>query len=136
MCGGRTWGYARWDAPEREQRKALAERAQTFRVLDYLDQMLGFDAIIHGDAQGADRVSGLWADHNCISVDVYPADWHRLGRKAGPMRNSQMIAEGNIHLGVAFPGGVGTDDMKFKLEAAGIDLLDFAGLQPLHGEML
>jgi len=52
------------------------------------------------------------------------------------MRNSQMIAEGNIHLGVAFPGGVGTDDMKFKLEAAGIDLLDFAGLQPLHGEML
>jgi hypothetical protein len=39
------------------------------------------------------------------------AEWERLGRKAGPIRNQRMLEEGKPDLVVAFPGGTGTAGM-------------------------
>jgi len=41
------------------------------------------DVIIHGDAQGADRLAKHWAIDRSIPVEAYPADWALHGRSAG-----------------------------------------------------
>lgn len=39
---------------------------------------------------GADYLGEEWAKKNKISVKPFPADWVRLGRSAGPVRNGHM----------------------------------------------
>src|SRR5882672_7939224 len=73
--------------------------------------------IIHGDAPGADQLADQWAVVNWVQVERYPADWKRLGRAAGPLRNQRMLAEGKPDLVVAFPGGAGTSNMKRQARA-------------------
>lgn len=117
-----------------QQRRALKERQQTFDILDRLDQVLGIDLIIHGDAQGADRLSQLWAERLRVPVEVYPANWKEHGKAAGPIRNTQMLDEARPDLVVAFPGGIGTSDMLGKaINADGVEVFDFGGL--LNTEM-
>lgn len=129
VCGGRTWGWARWDAPFPEQRRALKQRQQTFDVLDKIDMVIGVDVLIHGDARGADRVSQLWAERLRVPFLPFPANWKDHGKAAGPIRNTQMLDEGEPNLVVAFPGGVGTSDMLGKaIDRDGVDVLDMGGL--------
>ena len=129
VCGGRTWGYAWHGAQPHEHFLALKQRQQSFAVLDQLDMTVGIDVIIHGDARGADRTAGKWADRNNVPVEVYPADWKSLGKKAGPLRNTQMLDEGKPDVCVAFPGGVGTSDMVGKaIDRDGVIVLDVGGL--------
>jgi hypothetical protein len=52
------------------------------------------------------------------------ADWAGLGRKAGPIRNEQMLSEGQPHLVVAFPGGRGTAHMVGIARAAGVEVIE------------
>ncbi len=78
------------------------------------------DILIHGGSSGADRLAGDWAKKNDIEVEVYPADWHRYGKSAGPIRNGQMLSVGKPNLVVAFPGGRGTEDMIRQAYAAGV----------------
>lgn len=48
------------------------------------------DTIISGHASGADTIGELYAkDHN-LKCKLYPADWGKYGRSAGPIRNEQM----------------------------------------------
>lgn len=83
----------------------------------------GIAVIIHGGARGADILAGQFAVNECIPVEVYPADWQRDGKAAGPIRNSRMLAEGKPDLVVAFPGGRGTADMVRKAEKAGVRVI-------------
>jgi hypothetical protein len=46
--------------------------------------------VVCGMAAGADTLGKQWAEKNGIPVKEFPADWERLGRKAGPMRNVEM----------------------------------------------
>jgi hypothetical protein len=48
------------------------------------------------------------------------ADWEKLGRSAGPIRNQAMLDEGRPDLVVAFPGHHGTADMVRRARAAGV----------------
>lgn len=61
--------------------------------------------IIHGAANGADKLAGEWARHAGIKELSFPADWERYGRGAGLVRNKQMLDEGRPDLVIAFPGG-------------------------------
>jgi hypothetical protein len=129
VCGGRTWGWCRYDAAFVEQARAQKQRQRTYDVLDRLDMACGIDLIIHGDARGADRVAGKWAERNRCPVQVYPANWLDEGRAAGPLRNSRMLAESRPDLVVAFPGGTGTADMLGKaIDADDVEVLDLGGL--------
>lgn len=67
--------------------------------------------IISGKARGADTLAIDWAVINWIDFEEYPALWEIHGRKAGPIRNQQMIDEGKPDIVIAFKGGVGTQDM-------------------------
>lgn len=78
--------------------------------------------IIHGAAKGADNLAGQFGREMGIPVDEYPADWNQYGRRAGPIRNSQMLRDGLPELVIAFrgPNSRGTQDMINKSRKAGI----------------
>lgn len=67
--------------------------------------------VISGGAKGADHLAILWAMSNNCDYQIFPAKWKLHGKAAGPIRNSEMIRDGKPDLVVAFPGGVGTQDM-------------------------
>lgn len=76
--------------------------------------------IIEGGAIGADFLSRVWAKHRRQSYVEFPADWKTHGRAAGPIRNKQMLIEGEPDLVVAFPGGRGTANMVQQARSAGV----------------
>jgi hypothetical protein len=106
VCGGREY-------KDREQLFAVLD---SYRIFPRL-------TIIHGDARGADRLAGEWARERGVPVRAFPADWNQHGKNAGPIRNAQMIREGQPDAVVAFPGGRGTDDMVRQASRAGITVL-------------
>jgi hypothetical protein len=79
--------------------------------------------IIHGGARGADTLADIWAAKHGIPRDVYYANWDKYDRRAGPIRNSQMLKEGKPDLVVAFDGGIGTADMVNKALRAGVRVI-------------
>lgn len=49
--------------------------------------------VIHGDAKGADKLAGEYAKLLGYNVIAMPADWNKYGKKAGPLRNLEMIEQ-------------------------------------------
>lgn len=130
VCGSRTW----------------TERERTQREIAALVP----DVLIHGDAgQWDKRIKGqpvssdvlfAWLARNWsfnsghpLHVLPFPADWS-LGKKAGPLRNARMLAEGKPDRGLAFGAlwrlvpafpcpvwrRTGTGDMVAKMLRAGL----------------
>lgn len=50
--------------------------------------------VVHGDAPGADVIADHVAQQMSMHVEPHPADWTRLGRSAGPIRNVAMVRLG------------------------------------------
>jgi hypothetical protein len=82
------------------------------------------DVIIEGDARGADRMAGYWAKKNKIDLLIFPADWTKYGKAAGPIRNKQMLDEGKPDLVIAFmfKDSRGTKNMVEQAQKAGIEV--------------
>jgi hypothetical protein len=93
-----------------------------YTTLDMLHKEDNITLLIHGDAQGADRLCAQWAKLNNIEIVAYPADWDIMGKAAGVIRNSAMLLEKPDVL-VVFPGGKGTADMVNKALKAGIKIV-------------
>ena len=93
-------------------------------TLKELDRQHGITTLIHGGASGADTIAGAWAKEQGITVWVYPADWAKYGKAAGPMRNRDMLTRGKPDLVVAFEGGRGTANMIKQAREAGILVLE------------
>lgn len=96
------------------------DRDLLFGTLDrlMLDDEHGIERIIHGGASGADTLAGEWAMLHEVVCEVYPAKWKTHGRKAGPIRNQQMLDEAMPDVVVAMPGGFGTSDMVLRARRA------------------
>ncbi len=93
-----------------------------------LDRLLAtrgpFERLLHGDARGVDRMAGKWArDHHVLEWDFLP-EWHRVDPEDGLSRNQRMIEAGAPDLVVAFPGGVGTENMIELAKAAHIEVIE------------
>lgn len=63
--------------------------------------------IIEGGARGADRCAAAWVNmtltsHPSLGHERYPADWDQFGKRAGPVRNQQMLDEGRPGVVLAF----------------------------------
>lgn len=87
------------------------DRAFAFWALDCVADLYVVDVLIHGGAEGADRLAAEWATERAIEVSEYPADWAGMGRRAGPMRNWRMLRDGKPDFVVAFEGDKGTEHM-------------------------
>jgi hypothetical protein len=87
-----------------------------FQKLDDMHQSYWqFSEVIEGGAPGADQLGGTWAMNNGIALRVFPANWKKYGKAAGPIRNQQMLDEGLPDMVVAFyhnkASSKGTKDM-------------------------
>lgn len=80
--------------------------------------------LFHGNARGVDTEAARWArEFPEIAVHATPAQWAKYGKRAGPLRNQQMLGQG-IDLVIAFPGGRGTADMVKRARAAGVEVME------------
>lgn len=95
-----------------------------FILKEELDKLPVIETVIHGDAQGADRMTGTWARTWGIKEEKYPADWKKHGKAAGPIRNKQMLDEGKPDLVIAFMAkdSRGTKNMVDQAVRAGIEV--------------
>lgn len=97
-----------------------ADVAAAIQALEALHEELGFDVVIGGDARGIDKIAAAWALEKGLELVEFPADWEELGRRAGPLRNQQMLDEAKPDMVIAFPGGKGTADMVRRARAEGL----------------
>ena len=108
VCGGRKF----WDT------------SKLNHIMDGVFESHHFTVLIHGDARGADRMAGRWAEeHGDIEVirfPIYGSDWRKYGYSAGPRRNARMLEHGKPDLVIAFPGGNGTANMVGLARAEGV----------------
>lgn len=78
VTGSRDWND--WDAIEEQLSRllSLVERPEDLQV-------------IHGDARGADKMCQYKARQRGAQVLAVPAEWDRLGKRAGHVRNTAML---------------------------------------------
>lgn len=88
-------------------------------IMDRLAAIRPIEVVFHGNARGADSLADRWCRERGVKVFPVPAQWAKHGRRAGPIRNQQMLGQG-IDLVVAFPGGKGTEDMVGRAHKAGV----------------
>jgi hypothetical protein len=136
--------------------RLYADRARVFAELDRVHAERGVGLLFHGACGidlaavadeygecdkrlidptklcGADRWAHEWGLERIGlgRIEPRPAQWRKLGRRAGPVRNHAMLADFNSMWGegfgsalcLAFPGGSGTRDCVRRARAAGISV--------------
>lgn len=112
VTGGRHW------VDEETMTAALATA--------YRDLGGGYIVLVHGAARGADTMAARLWEARGLATEAHPADWDRLRRAAGGIRNQEMVDRG-ADLALAFPDpkSKGTWDCVRRIEAAGIELRVF-----------
>lgn len=78
--------------------------------LTFLHNTLKSFTVIEGGARGADSLARRWANEHGIECITVPANWNKHGKRAGPIRNQEML-DMNPDCVVAFEGGNGTAHM-------------------------
>lgn len=59
--------------------------------LDSIHKRKPITLIISGGAKGADKLSERWAKENNIETLIFIPDWNKFGKKAGFLRNEDII---------------------------------------------
>ncbi len=124
VCGGRNYDdrfnvYRHLDRITFERGWITPEELRD-DVGNYLPEVV----IISGAANGADQCAIDWAVVNWTGLEEYPAQWDKYGKRAGYIRNQQMLDEGKPDLVVAFPGGKGTKMMVDIARKAGVEVVE------------
>lgn len=52
--------------------------------------------IISGGANGADSLAERWAKENAISTKIFFPDWNKYGKKAGYLRNIEIVKNADV----------------------------------------
>lgn len=107
------WNYA-------ELRDALdTALADSGWTPDFLPPVL-----VHGDAPGVDRqAAAIWSAWG-FPTEAHPADWEGQGRKAGPLRNEEMVSLGaDLCLAFVHPTSRGTLDCIRRAKRDGIPVI-------------
>lgn len=78
--------------------------------------------LITGGAEGVDSLAEEWAQNMNVWSVVYPADWKKYGRSAGPIRNQEMLESENptLYRGWILDNSTGSMDMLSRLQKAGV----------------
>jgi predicted Rossmann fold nucleotide-binding protein DprA/Smf involved in DNA uptake len=85
---------------------------RSFRVAD-------IEAVISGGARGADALAARFASCHGIPLIILRADWKTHGKKAGPIRNSEIVAQADAVAAFWDGSSAGTRDTIAKARAAG-----------------
>jgi len=108
ICGDRNWNN--YDS--------------ILRVVKRLKKKYKEVTIIEGECRGADKMAKRAAIECGLPYVGYPAKWDKYGKKAGPVRNQQMLDCENPDMVIAFHKNIakskGTKDMINRAKKAGI----------------
>lgn len=107
VCGGRHY----------DDRDRLAY------LLDWFHERYRIAKLVHGGAKGADTLAGEWAEFRGVECVVHCAEWERYGRRAGPIRNAEMLRH-EPKMVIAFRGGTGTKNMVELSKSRGIEVIE------------
>jgi hypothetical protein len=102
------------------------------------DLSLDYDEIeiVSGHCSGADQLGEKYAIDNNISYTVFPAEWNKYGKAAGPIRNTEMIKYATMSkipvvIGFISPRTKGTNDtiskatkLGFKIYTVNYDVIE------------
>lgn len=103
VCGSRKWSNL--DTIEHFLIEAFGESRLRYHCSNL--------RVIHGAANGADRLGAIAAENlgikNIHPFPIKDEEWDRYGRAAGPMRNKRMLDE-KPNLVLAFGDGRGTQN--------------------------
>lgn len=114
VCGGRDYADI-----YKMHKELFALRVKSDPGIDHATSSKSNLVIIEGGARGADALARKWAGDWGIKCITEKADWDRHGKKAGPIRNREMMKH-KPDLVMAFPGGSGTANMISVAEEAGV----------------
>lgn len=83
--------------------------SRTFDNYSLLQETLEFykpkiTLVVSGAAKGADSLGERWAIQNNIKTLIFPADWEKYGKRAGFIRNEDIIK--NCDCVIAFWDGI------------------------------
>ena len=86
--------------------------------------------VVHGAGRGADTTLAEVAEFLGCEVEAHPARWEELGKKAGPVRNQEMVQLGaDVCLAFPLPGSRGTLHCMQEATKAGIPVINCTGCQ-------
>jgi hypothetical protein len=81
----------------------------------------GFDIteVVSGTAKGADTLGEFYAAEYDIPCKLFPPDWDKYGKAAGPIRNGQMKDYADAAIVFIWDGSRGSANMIKQMEKAG-----------------
>jgi hypothetical protein len=94
--------------------------------IDALSVRADEPTIVHGDCRGADRLAAYVALDLGFWVESHPADWAKHGKRAGILRNLQMLDTGpDVVIAFRLNGSRGTTHMIEAAKARGVPVVVF-----------
>lgn len=66
---------------------------------------------VSGNCKGADIIGEQYARENGYTIELYPAEWKRYGKRAGHIRNKAMAEIGDYFIGFWDGKSAGTRSM-------------------------
>ncbi len=92
ICGPRDYGVVLPHFTEEQIRKAWEQRTGLAIELDRLvQQRMARPIVITGGAPGTDTLADEWRKSRGFAGQVFKADWDAQPRRAGIIRNTQML---------------------------------------------
>jgi hypothetical protein len=86
--------------------------------------------VLCGMARGVDLIGRAWALSQGIEVREYPAAWRQYGRRAGPMRNQEMVDTAQALVVIRFQRSRGSKDVLMRARLRGLVIHDVVLLEP------
>lgn len=97
-----------------------------YDALSKIHEAIGDFILVHGGARGADEMANIWAHRTGVTAEVHPADWKTHGKKAGFLRNTEMVKSGaDMCLAFVRDGSPGATGCAELAEKAGIPVKYF-----------
>ncbi len=95
-------------------------------LLDALVSMAGLRVteVLSGGNEGMDRTGEVWARERGFRMRLYPAEWVKYGRSAGPRRNADMVRDADALIVVRYADSMGSLDVLAKARGAGLYVVD------------
>lgn len=78
--------------------------------------------VVSGGARGVDSIGECWGRDNSIPVKQFLAKWHVQGKRAGPIRNSEMAEYAEALIAIWDGESRGTLDMIVKAKCKGLQV--------------
>ena len=105
--------------------KVIIAGSRTIKDIHLVEQAItrsGFDIteVVCGCARGVDLLGARWAQARNIPVALFPADWDRHGKAAGPIRNAEMAKHADALILIWDGVSPGSKNMRDTARNAGL----------------